>query len=163
MPSPKPTHDPSVVAHRTFDEKIIQAVVRDPNVYEVVTDDGRMPVEQWRPVESTTWIACHYKGQLVGLLALSPVNGTVWNIHVMFKSLTWGTGIPRICAPDLLDAAWEITGAHKFYAMIPITETQVFEFSQYMGFEVEGICPEAWLKNGTYIDSYHLGCVRGTD
>ena len=143
------------------DPAVILSVVRDPVLYDAISDDGSPSVDEWEPDMAHTWFGCYYSNVLIGVPMMHQINAAMWQMHALFLPKYWGTGLPRLLAPMVKSLAFELSGAKKFYAIIPTANEVIVEWAQKVwGMEIEGTCKDGWLKNGKYMNIYHMGVSR---
>jgi len=143
------------------DPVIIRSVVTVPALYDAISDDGSPTIEDWEPDMASTWFGCYYSNVLIGVPMMHQINAAMWQVHALFLPKYWGTGLPRLLTPMVKALAFELSGAKKFYATIPVTNEVIVDWAQQVwGMKIEGTCKDGWLKNGKYMDTYHLGVSK---
>ncbi len=143
------------------DPKVIRELIVNPDLYPYLMDDSAPPAKEWEPDMSYIWIGCYYTNVLLGLVVIHQLTAAMWQVHTIFKPKYWGTGLPRLVAPMTKPLAFKLSKAQKFYAMIPVQNTQVIDFAKDVwDMEIEGICKDGWLMNGKTMNTYHLGVSK---
>lgn len=146
---------------RTVNEELIKQTLNDQRLWEVSTEDGTPPIEDfWPDTDNKIWIALidsedNVRGFLIGDI----VSRAQVRVHIAIRSEYWGDSKTNVELGQIA-LQWFINqGARKIIATIPTEDKQVLRYAQRCGLQREGINKKSFLRNGEMLDQYYLGLV----
>lgn len=148
---------------RTTDPDVIRGVWCSERLWDSLMDDFPLSREDFIPgiiPGQLEWLEMVDEDRTVGILMMMRKNAITWELHVGFHPDVWGTGIPRKFGKKIIESAFELTGAKKLIAMIPVESEPVWKFAKFCGMKIEGTAKKAWQKNGVIMDAYYLGVYK---
>ena len=145
---------------RTKDVDFIHSILRHPEIYPLITDDGCPPPEEYDVTEIVERSLCIYLSpNKYSLFVYRPITSVTWEVHA--NVLKPGRGIEAIRAGrESVQYMFSKTGAQKLVAYIPVMFPNVLRYSLKVGFEVEGISKKSIRKAGRLYDRCLLGLCK---
>jgi len=145
---------------RTVNQELIKETLNDPVLWDVSTEDGTPPLEEfWPDIDEKIWIALiddddNVRGFMIGDL----VSRVQVRVHIAIRSEYWGDKANVELGKQAI--AWfQENGAQKIIATIPTEDKQVLRYAQRCGLQREGVNKKSFLREGELLDQYYLGLV----
>lgn len=126
-------------------------VLNDPRIFKTIAEDGM----DYVPMPEGFVYLCGYVPSLIGCFVLHEQNCVTYECHV--QVLPEHRDHSREFGKRVIKWAWENTDARKLVAQIPFLYPNVKDFALEMGFRVEGINRQSYLKDGSLVDQWHVG------
>ena len=148
-----------MIAIRTYDAEIIEGLMRMPDIWATVAEDGQNPDDFKADCEGECWLLMMDGENFVGAYNLHSHNSVTVEIHAHVlpthrKQYSYATGIAA------LQWVTDNTNYQKVVAVIPTIYENVKRFTCSFGFQEEGINRKSYLKNGEIVDQWLLGITR---
>jgi RimJ/RimL family protein N-acetyltransferase len=148
-----------MIAIRTYDTEVIEGLMRIPEIWATVAEDGQDPDKFKADCEGECWLLMMNGDEFIGAYNLHSHNSVTTEIHAHVlpahrKQFSYSTGIAAL--------QWVIdyTDYQKVIAIIPTIYKNVKRFTCSFGFQEEGINRKSYLKNGEIVDQYILGITK---
>ena len=143
---------------RTEDMELVKAIVTHPHVYSKTCDDGCPEPSALMPIAhpSLYYILAKDGYELLGLSVLVPENAICYDYHICMLPNSWGPKT-TVAAYGFLDWIWANTPAKRLMATIPDFNRLAVNLALRSGFEIVGINPGSFLKNGKLYSQVILG------
>lgn len=148
-----------MIAIRTYDTEIIEGLMRMPDLWATIAEDGQNPDDYKADCEGECWLLMMNDTDFIGAYNLHAHNSVTVQIHAHVisahrKQYSYETGMAAL--------QWIIdnTEYQKVVAIIPTIYENVKRFTCSFGFQEEGINRQSYLKNGELVDQYLLGITR---
>lgn len=132
-----------------------QRIVRHPEIYKTICDDGSPLAEDFFIPEGWVCIVA-YLGEIpMGCFVLHDLNSvTLWcHVQVLPDYRYMSAAIGRA----VIQWARDNTDAKKLIAWIPFDCENVKCFAESMGFKVEGVNEDSIMKNGELLSQWLVG------
>jgi RimJ/RimL family protein N-acetyltransferase len=146
-------------AVRTYDNELVARLMRLPELWATVAEDGQNPDLYVPDCENACWLLMIEGEELVGLYNLHAHNSVTVEIHAHVfpefrKKHSYDTGIAAL--------SWVIDNSdyQKVVAVIPTIYLNVKRFTCSFGFKEEGVNRKSYLKSGELVDQWLLGITR---
>ncbi len=111
------------------------------------------------PMPDGVLYLCGYVPELVGCFILKRLNTVTLECHVQVLPEHRKKHAEEF-GRAVIDWAWENTNARKIVAQIPFIYPNVRDFAFKMGFKLEGMNRESYMKNNAIHDQWHLGIIK---
>lgn len=141
----------------TKDEEKIYRVLKDPEIYDRITDDGAVSVDEFTaPILNDVYYLTDENN--IGLVFYHWVNSVTLQGHIQIlkeyrgQAMEFGKGA--------LKWAWDNTEAQKITIFIPELYRDVIGFVKKFGFQQEGVSKGSYMKNSVLYDRILLGLSR---
>ena len=147
-----------MIISETKDIGKITRFLRDPEIYERISDDGSVSAEEFNPDRPQKGIIYLEDDDNTGIIFLHWKNSITLECHIhvlkdqRHKAFEFGKVAIRW--------TWENTDAQKITAVIPEIYPDVIKYSIKQGLSVEGFSGKAYQKNGVLCGVYYLGISR---
>lgn len=132
-----------------------ETVLRDPEIYSCISEDG---MDEWTMPENCIYL-CGYLDEVIGCFILDKRSTYCADVHVQVLpqyrkqySQQFGRGV--------LEWTWNNTELRKLVAEIPTLYQNVLTFAISMGFKVEGVNRQSFLKGGDLHDQWYVGLIK---
>jgi hypothetical protein len=147
-----------MIITETKDIDKIKRVLCDSDIYERITDDGCLPVEEFEPVTPCESVYYLTDENDIGIVFLHWKNGVTLEGHIQVLKEHRGDAIEfgRLA----LKWIWANTEAIKITAVIPSKYPSVAKFIVKSGFKAEGISENSYMKNGVLFNQLYFGISR---
>ena len=147
-----------ITFERSFDYPLIREVISHPQIYPHVSDDGSPPAAEYRPLESDAvwYVIVRDEDEILGMWMLHPHNAICWECHMCYLPSAWGS---RASAAGrmLPEWVWEHVPCRRIVGNVPACNRLALAYMKRIGFEVFGINPASFLRNGRLYDQVCLG------
>ena len=130
-------------------------VLSTPEIFQTISEDGMTDV----PMPEGVLYLCGYVPELIGCFILHKQGAITLECHVQVLP-EYRKDYAEQFGHAVIDWAWENTGAQKIVAQVPFLYPNVRDFALKMGFKVEGMNRESYLKNGEIYDQWYLGIIK---
>lgn len=104
------------------------------------------------------YIGCLINGELIGFIHLARSRRFIVDIHINFNKPK--RGYAAIFAKKVIDNLMQRSDINRVESEIPVIYKSMLKFVQNLGFIVEGVKSEAFLKHNKWHDSYTIGLTR---
>lgn len=147
-----------MIISETKDIELIDRILRDPEIYDRITDDRSPDIEDFEPIPPSDYVYYLTDEQNIGLIFYHWKNGVTLEGHVHVlkehreKAMTF--------SQKALKWTWANTEALKIIVNIPTLYPDVIKFVEKNGFEMEGLHKGSYLKNSVLYDLALLGLSR---
>ena len=150
-------------AERCFDTSVLSAILRHPQVWPDVADDGSGEREQFElcgdAVLSWIWLLVRYRGMPAGFAAFEPRTAALAEFH--------GGVLPEFrgqigfeLARAAMRAYWQQATRPKLAAFCPVSNRGAQRVNAAMGFRREGVLTDAYLRRGKLENVIVYGMTR---
>lgn len=146
---------------RTSDPELIKEAITHPAVWDACTDDSAgSACDYVAPIHpDIITLAVYDFEQFGGVFIFVRQNAVLYECHA--RLLPSVLGSKAIEAGKLaLDWMWQGSPAWRIMAAIPVENPKAVQFAIKSGFEVFGLNPRSWGKNGRLQDCLMLGISR---
>ena len=139
----------------------IRAVFTNPAIWDTIAEDNQNPEEFEPDFRNELYLAVWVDYEIIGFYAFRVVNWIELDVHAQIlpehrKKHALASGLAMI--------EWFNHDAparfKKLTAQIPFKYPNVKNFGLSIGFEIEGINRQSYMKNGEIYDQWHLGYIR---
>tara|TARA_R110002049_G_scaffold210441_4_gene381305 strand:- start:14 stop:478 length:465 start_codon:yes stop_codon:yes gene_type:complete len=133
----------------------VKDLLSDEELFNRVSDDS-MTYEKFKPLESGIYLGMFHNGVLIGFWWLIPDNAITIDVHCnMLKE-------HRHLSAKMVDEFYryaidKLKATNKLICKIPVTFTDVYEFTKKHGFTDEGLDRQSVKKSGKILDRHILG------
>ncbi|WP_288384601.1 DUF2824 family protein [uncultured Acinetobacter sp.] len=139
------------------DIDVINSIITNPDVNGDVSDDFSVNTKLTVLPNTFEWLGVYDNGQLHGLYALVPQNGTTAEIHTCL--------LPHFRGKKAFDAGRLLldhlfSKYQKAISYVPEYNRKAKLYAQVLGFTVEGINRSSYLKNNRLIDQFLVGLTK---
>ncbi len=143
---------------RTEDMELVKAIVTHPRIYSKTCDDGCPDPSALMPIAHPKlyYIIARDGDNPVGLSMLVPQNVICYDCHICMLPCAWGQKTAATVR-GFLDWIWANTPAKRLTASIPDFNRLAVNLALRSGFEIVGINPKSFLKNGKLYSQVILG------
>ena len=129
-------------------------VLETPEIFATIAEDGMVDVPQ---PENVLYL-CGYVPDLIGCFILEKKSAITVDCHVQVLP-EYRKDYADEFGHKVIEWTWKNTDARKITAQIPFLYPNVKDFALKMGFEIEGINKQSYLKDGIH-DQWYLGIER---
>lgn len=154
------------VAVKTFDIQIrniddldsVNQIILNEFVQDDISDDLTKNVKLSYLPEHIEWLGVYIDGELKGLYLLIAQNSITAEIHTCL--------LPDIRGSKAIQSgktllSYLFSKYHKAISYIPEYNKKAHLYASMLGFKIEGINRESFLKNGQKHDQYLVGLTKG--
>jgi RimJ/RimL family protein N-acetyltransferase len=146
----------------TTDQKILQEILFDAELWERVSEDGRKRPDKINTNNGMWFTAIADTGETVGVVWLHSVNQATMEVHINIleqyrRQHAFSVG-RRILENFCMFCGWGTI--NKLICHIPAYHIDVCKFTEKFGFIHEGTRTEAFLKHGKYHDVICYGLTK---
>ena len=143
-----------------FDYPLIHSVVRDPEMWDRVSEDGQSPEDFVMEKDNgIRFFGAFADGEFVGQFMVHAENKTTLQVHVQIIQEHRAKHAKSAAVEFIRHFAYQ-EPYHKLNTLIPIIYPQVLAYTKCCGFTAEGVNRKSYLKNGHIIDQHILGITR---
>lgn len=144
----------------TEDMRLIKYFMTLPAIWDDISEDA-MTQEEYQPSNKDQWLLFLLDNNIVGICNVKPQNYSTLEIHpVLINNYRGAYG--RIAIKAFLQ--WIIDNGHasikKIMAMIPVCFPKVKNCALKIGFKLEGINRQSFMKNSQLQDQWILGLTE---
>ena len=132
-------------------------LITHPDIYTDVSDDSSLPPNEYEVHPDVTALVV-YDPEPVACSILYPRNGCSYEIHTQTLPAWRGNSLKYNRA--MLAWIWENMPVERLIATIPEWNKRALKHTMKLGFEVEGICPKSFMKDGILMNQTHIGLGR---
>ena len=149
---------------RPVDVNEIEAIMREKDVWENVTDDGSNTLNLSHltaiiGIHSFYFLVPVIQGVRVGAFFLHPHNYVTYELHSMVKKENRG----RLVREGLMEVGefmFNSTPCQKIITLVPAGNYRAKFMARFMGMEYEGVNRKSLLRNGKLIDQHMYGACK---
>ncbi len=143
--------------HLELNARDAEKIIRHPDVYPAVSDDGSVSRETYTLHEGVTALVV-YDPKPIACSIFYPNNSVTWEIHT--QTLPEGRSRSYSYGKAMLSWIWDNMPIQKLVANIPQDNRQALLYTLRLGFEIEGINKQSFMRNGVLMDQTHIGLRR---
>lgn len=145
---------------RTTDAGFVRAVLTDPAVWPLVSDDFSGAREALDPAPFVSSPAFHFlvpvqHGQRIGVFCFYPENGVTCEMHSAILPEYRGAGC--WAARSAISWMFQNTRTLKITTKVPTTDGRLFVLTLAAGFDLEGLSRGSLLRDGRLLDQHLFG------
>ena len=151
--------DINLIIERTRDVDLISSILTDEDIFDSISEDGSEAGDFKPDVDSELWIKIECDNDLIGVCNFHATNKITIQGHIHI--------LKQYRREHSLKAAnkiyiWLLNNSAflKLVVEIPSCHTNVMKYCKAIGFNLEGINRESYLKNGKALDQALLGITR---
>ena len=144
---------------RTFDYPLLTKLLKNPSLYNWISDDFSPPIEEVKAVEfPDLWyiLARDDGGDLLGFFCLAPRTAICWELHTVMPLNA--KAIEAMKA--LFTWLWEQAGITRIVTNVPSFNRVALRFAKRVGFRQFGINEKSYRKSGFDHDQVLFGVTR---
>jgi RimJ/RimL family protein N-acetyltransferase len=149
----------AVTIERCRNYSLLWQIVMHDSIYRITSDDFSPSPSQWKIAErhDFVYLLARQATEPLGFCAFYPVNGVTFEAHLCFLSRG---PVNQDAFAQMLAWIWKNTRATRIVGSIPDYNRSAVKFSERAGFQVYGINPQSWMKDGRLRDLILLGISR---
>ena len=132
-------------------------IITHPDIYPYVRDDGSLPPDEYVVHKDITALVV-YDPEPIACSILYPRNTVTYEIHT--QTLPDGRSWSFEYGRAMLAWIWENMPIQRLIATIPADNRKALLYTLRIGFEIEGICPASFMRNGILMSQTHIGITR---
>lgn len=140
------------------DLNLINEIILDPFVQDDIADDSSMGVSILEIPNHVQFMGVYDNNILCGLYMLIPQNCATVEVHTCLLPLLRGRKAIRA---GRLIIQYMFDRYKKIISWIPVDNKKAELYSKLLGFKIEGISRESYLKNGKLQDMKLVGITIG--
>lgn len=143
------------------DRDMVDKILKDPEIYKHLGDDGSLPAENFTSLYLLTnpmiyMLKAIIEDDIAGLIGFYPRNFVSYDIHITVLPQYRGkTGVEVM--KKAIDWMFENTPCRKVIANAPTSNRPAYALAIKCGFQKEGLLSKSYLKNGKLYDEHILG------
>lgn len=148
---------------RTENANVVRRILTVPELYEVITEDGAVPREEYQPFmhPDVYYLVAARDKKVLGMFAVHALTTTVAIGHANFLPSQWGNREQnKAIGKAAIQWVWDNTDFKKIVTTVPVMYKHVLAYTQRIGMKREGIMRKGVLKNGELHDQYYMGISR---
>lgn len=135
----------------------VERVLKHPDVYPHISDDGSLPVEEFSirgMLENPAVIILMPTDDIVA--TFMPYNYVMYEVHInILEAARNASSIEAVARA--VDYVYETTPCVKMVAWVPDLYDNVYRFCLLFGMGVEGVVPESYMKDGKLYSQKLMG------
>ena len=146
---------------RTFDMAAISRIMKSPEVYEHISDDGSPSVDDYQPIddERVIYIGIEHDEEIQGVFMCVPQNSVTLEVHTCMTKPLFGRSVE--CASRAIEWVWQNTGFQRIVTNVPTYNKLAAKLSVRAGMKKYGLNPHSFLKHGVLYDQTLFGISKG--
>jgi len=137
-----------------------ERIITHDDVYPYVRDDGSVEPHEYKIPDGVICLVV-YDPEPVACSIFYPRNSITYEIHT--QTLPDGRSDSFRYGRLMLAWIWENIVVEKLVATIPADNRKALLYTLKIGFEIEGICPDSFIRDGKTINQTHIGISRPKD
>lgn len=139
---------------RTLNIGICMSVIRDPDIFEEISEDGADVREIEFDVVKNIWLSITHESRVIGILVFKQMFNKTFDthIHILHKY----RHLSREAGKALIEWMQENMAKSLILTMVPVICGNVKNFLLEFDFKQVGILEKAWKKNGKQNDMWIL-------
>ncbi len=155
---------PTVRVEPTSDADLINAVIRHPSIYHLVSDDLSPPAQKLDAAplilhNAYLFLRVVADGETAGLYTLQRHNGILYEVHTCILPRFRGQ-VAKQAAQELIAWMFLNTDCMKLITHVPAFNRLALRYAKEAGLSVLGVVTQSFLKNGILHDQYLLGLSK---
>ncbi len=133
----------------------IAKILKDPRIYEVISDDDDPPADQFEiPLTGYEYVAGYVEDEIIGVMVYHQETGRL-ECHIQVLP-EYRPQYARDFAAQAL--AYGKANGQPIFAEIPACYPNVIRFAESFGFQIIANQPDAYTKHGKASDLLTLRC-----
>lgn len=148
----------------TQDAELVNAILRDPDVYRASADDLSPPpdrIDASAALATGRFVAyaCFLDDGCAGVFLVEPRSGVLFEVHTAILPRYRGPVAAR-AAQGLLHVLFTTTPCRTLMTLVPSFNRGALRFSRLAGLERCGVLPRSFLRDGVLHDQTILSIAR---
>lgn len=140
----------------TQDPEVVNSILNHPDIVNITPDNGLVSKEDIADtMDSFLYFKVEKDKELAGLFAFNEIDDKSLEIHINMLKPYRGL-FAKMVAEEVISNIFRKTQYNKLVAKIPTKYPNVLKFASLMGFKMEYMLEEEYIKDGTAYDVVQL-------